>query len=258
MSFFTYFNRQYCDLLLAMTEKEIKARYKKAVFGFLWMILNPLLQMLVIGFVFQYVTRIPIDNYFVFLFVGLLPWNFFSMTVLKNVPMYVNERNLIQKAKFPRETIVLSIVLANMFHMIISLALLISIVFFLGSLHILYVWLLPFILCWLLLLVGGLSLLLSSLHIKYRDVNFITQVVIPLWFYATPVMYTLDFVPGNLRNWFYLNPMTGIVELCRWVLLGSVITLPSMLWLSMGVSVIIIVLGVYVFYKESPFFVDWV
>ena len=91
--------RQWLDFLLAMAEKEIKARYKHAVLGFLWIVLNPLLQMLVIGFIFQFFVPVKVENYFLFLFSGLLPWNFFSMSLSKATPSIVYERSLIQKAK---------------------------------------------------------------------------------------------------------------------------------------------------------------
>ena len=109
-------NIWHVDLLVAMTEKEIKARYKGAIFGFLWLLLNPVMQMLVIGVVFRYVTKTPIENYFVFLFAGLLPWNFFSYSTVKNTPMIVNERYLIKKAYFPREILIYALILANLFH----------------------------------------------------------------------------------------------------------------------------------------------
>src|SRR3989344_7145799 len=101
--------RYYFDFLLAMTEKEIKARYKRAVFGFLWVILNPLLQMIIIGAIFSFFIKIP--NYFLFLFSGLLPWQFFSLSLSKATQSIVNERELLQKAKFPIEAIPISIVL---------------------------------------------------------------------------------------------------------------------------------------------------
>jgi len=87
--------RHWLDFLIAMTEKEIKARYKHAVLGFLWVIINPLLQMLIIGFVFQFFIPVKVDNYFLFLFAGLLPWNFFSMSLSKTTPSIVYERSLI-------------------------------------------------------------------------------------------------------------------------------------------------------------------
>lgn len=108
------------ELLLALTEKEIKARYKHAVLGFLWIFINPLIQMIVMGFVFSLIFRFGVENYYLFLFTGLLPWNFFSLALNKATPRIVWDRSLIQKAKFPREVIPLSMVLSHFFHFAIS------------------------------------------------------------------------------------------------------------------------------------------
>ena len=127
--------KRWLEFLWAMTKKEIKARYKVATLGFLWIILNPILQMTAIGFIFQFFVPIRVNNYFLFLFSGLLLWNFFSYSVSKNVSKIVNERMLIKKAKFPRQSIIISIVLSNLFHTIIFLPIFTLIVFLFGELN---------------------------------------------------------------------------------------------------------------------------
>lgn len=251
-----------------MTEKEIKARYKFAVLGFLWIVLNPLLQMIVMGFIFQFFVPVKVENYFLFLFTGLLPWNFFSMTVTKNTSMIINERALIQKARFPRESIVLSVVLSNLFHFLIALGLLMTLLFadkiiegytlkniFLYLNRILLVF--PLV-CWLALLTSGISLLFAALNVRYRDVNFIVQAVIPLWFYATPVVYTLDLLPDRLHWLFMLNPLTSLIELFHFVLLNIPIISPFGVLSSFLFGAFLTVVGFIVFKKESLFFDDWV
>lgn len=261
------------EFLLAMTEKEIKARYKHAILGFLWIILNPLLQMMIIGFVFQFFIPVEVDNYFLFLFAGLLPWNFFALSLTKTVPAIVYERSLIQKAKFPHETIILSIVLSNAFHFMISLLLFLSLLLilltvnaafgieFIPSIQFIDLWkwvlLIPLIF-WIVLLTSGLSLLGSSLNVKYRDVSFVVNAFVPMWFYATPVVYTLDLLPRQLQIVSYLNPLTGIIEIFHWILLNIPITSISSILLSLGTSSIAFLLGWYVFKKDSPYFDDWI
>ena len=243
---------------MMMTEKEIKARYKMAVFGFLWIFLNPLVQMLVLGFIFQFFIPIKTANYFEFLFPGLLAWNFFSYTVTKNTPMYINERALIQKAKFPRETIVLSVVLSNLFHFLMALVVFVLFEWLINSKIHCWRWcLLPGIAFWLAILTSGLSLLFSSLNVKWRDINFGVQALMPLWFYATPVIYSLDLLPSWLARWIYLNPLTAIIGILRWAIMGTEV--PWFSLLISGISTIVIFeTGVMVFRKESPFFDDWV
>lgn len=250
--------KKWWNFVIAMTEKEIKSRYKMAIFGFLWIFLNPFLQMLVMGFIFQFFVPIKTTNYFEFLFPGLLVWNFFSYTLTKNTPMYINERALIQKAKFPRESIVLSIIFSNLFHFLISLIMfLIWSILVRGSFDVGRWLVLPIAILWLTILTSGLSLLFSSLNVKWRDINFGVQALMPLWFYATPVVYTLDLLPKWIGNLISLNPMTAILGLFRWSIFGMKIEWQSIV-VSLVITLVIFILGVRVFRKESPFFDDWI
>jgi ABC-type polysaccharide/polyol phosphate export permease len=260
--------RYWLDFLWVMTQKEIKARYKHATLGFLWIVINPLSQMAVMGFVFQFFVPVHVDNYFLFLFAGLLPCNFFAQSLTKTTPAFFYERNLIKKAKFPREAIVLWIILSNLFHFLVALLLLVAAlvtdkVFFeqYGFLELLsyigrMLWLLPAILL-LLSFTVGLSLLTSSLNVRFRDVNFMVQLAVMLWFYATPVIYALNLLPELLRPLFYLNPMTFIVELFHYALMGLPVTFVELWAIAITVIVIVLYIGLLVFKKENRNFDDW-
>lgn len=249
--------RRWWEFLLAMTKKEIKARYKVATLGFLWIILNPLLQMIAIGFIFQFFMPIKVDNYFLFLFSGLLVWNFFSYSVSKNVSMIVNERMLIKKARFPRESIIISVVLSNLFHTIVFLPIFLLIVFLFGKLNFHWYLLAPCLLFLLMLLTVGFSLIFSALDVRFRDINFAVSAIMPLWFYATPVVYNLGLLPENIAKYFYLNPMTSIVELFRFLILGTPIYSWTLAIISLVLVILILFLGIFIFKKEEPFFDDW-
>jgi lipopolysaccharide transport system permease protein len=262
-------DRYWIDFLFAMTEKEIKARYKHAVLGFLWVILNPIIQMAVIGFVFQFFIPVNVDNYFLYLFSGLLPWNFFAYSVSKNTPMIINERSLIQKANFPRESIILSIVLSNLFHFFISLFILMMLLLFDKIFIEHYVLfdlvkyvlrmgiVIPFVI-WMTFLVSGFSLLFSALNVKYRDVNFIVQAILPVWFYGTPIIYSIDLLPEIIRPLFYLNPMTAIIDGFHYSLLSQKFYSIDLILLSLSISLLIFFIGWKVFERENKFFDDWV
>lgn len=261
--------RHWLDFVIAMTQKEIKARYKHAMFGFLWVILNPLLQMAVIGFVFKFFVPVKVDNYFLFLFSGLLPWNFFAQSVLKTTPSIVFERSLIKKAKFPRESIILSIVFSNLFHFLISLGLLcVALVFdkvFFDhySFIELFIYIVNFIrlipvIIWLTTFTIGVSLITSSLNVKFRDINFFVVAGIPLWFYATPIVYTLSLLPKKFHFLMYLNPVTAIIESFHSVLLNLPKTHTSFFMLSLVITILVSIFGYRYFKKESNYFDDWV
>ena len=116
---------------------------------------------------------------------------------------------------------------------------------------------LPFV-AWLTLLVSGFSLLFSALNVKYRDVNFIVQAILPVWFYGTPIIYSLDFLPEVLRPLFYLNPMTAIVDGFHYSLLNMDFYSIDLVLLSLSISLFIFFIGWKVFEQESKFFDDWV
>lgn len=250
--------RHWIDFLLGMTGKEIKARYKFAFFGFLWIVLNPVLQMLIIGFIFRFFVESPVDNYFIFLLAGLLPWNFFSYTLSKTTPAIVFERGLIQKAKFPREAIVLSIVLSNFFHSLIAFFIFICISVFFTKITFLSSLLLLSALGWILILTASLSLFLSALHVKYRDVNFFVQALLPLWFYVTPVIYSSNLLPDIWQILLRLNPLTNIIELFQFSIAGTNNYSISSIILSLSFTILFSIFSWFFFRKESQFFDDWI
>ncbi len=253
------FNKYFIDLLFALTEKEIKARYKYAVLGFLWIFINPLAQMVVMGFVFSLVFNFGIKNYYLYLFAGLLPWNFFSLAINKATPRIVWDRNLIQKSKFPREVIPLSMVLSHFFHFIISWILFLVFLllikqwqFFslvnLGS-QLVAVFL-------LLIFSSGISLLTSSLTVFYRDINFITQMIIMLWFYITPIIYPISLIPDKFLKIFYLNPLVSIFCFFQKPIIDTFVPF-SIILIHVFIVFVTFVFGWRVFRKKAKNFSDW-
>jgi len=252
-------NSHFLELLLALTQKEIKARYKHAVLGFLWIFINPLVQMIVMGFVFSLIFRFGIQNYYLFLFTGLLPWNFFSLSLNKATPRIVWDRNLIQKSKFPKETIPLSIVFSHFFHFIISWLMLIIFLLFtrqwqfftlsaLGSQFL--------AISLLLIFISGLSLITSALTVFYRDINFVVQTTIMLWFYITPILYPFSAVPEKFQLIFYLNPLLTVFTLLQKPLV--ITALPSfVIYSHVLVIFLTLIIGWRLFRKKSPHFSDW-
>lgn len=250
--------RQFLELLIGMTQKELRARYKYTVLGFLWIVANPILQMLVIGFVFRFFMKEPVENYYYYLFIGLLVWNFFSLSLSKATPSIVWERNLIKKAKFPRSVIPLSIILSNFIHLVIAMAILIVPMLFLGTLSFartIYV-IAAFIL--LLVFTVGISLLTSALNVRFRDINFFVQATLIVWFYITPIIYPLSMIPYHYYWLWRFNPMTSILQLMQHGFLNKPLPGPAMFFVNMTLILIVFVWGVVIFDRESKNFDDWV
>ena len=245
--------KHYFDFLWAMTEKEIRTRYKRTILGFSWIILNPLLQMLVIGLIFSFFVKIP--DYFLFLISGLLPWQFFSLSVQKATPSFVYERNLLQKANFPKEAIPLSIVFANFINLIIAVFLLILLLLLIR--RSVSVAILIISLTWLLVFTVGLVLLTSTLNVKYRDIGFITQSIMILWFYLTPIIYNISLIPPRIHFIYFLNPLSSIFELLHQSLNGQGNINHDMLMANITISAVVVAMGIGVFVRDNRYFVDW-
>lgn len=249
------------ELTLEMTRNEVKARYKNAFFGFLWAFLNPLAQMLIIGFVFQQFIKTPIPNYFPFLFLGLLVWNFFSYSLTKATPSLVYARDLIHKSNFPRESIPLSVVFSNFFNFLIAFFLFLLFLLIWQKLFVFnFFFSLPYLiasLLWIISLTSGLCLLCSALNVRYRDINFFVQALIIIWFYATPIIYALNILPDAYQKIFLFNPIVYPLEILRLGLLGTSLPSVSIFLGNSIISLIIIISGILVFRRESKNFSDW-
>lgn len=248
----------FLDLLIGMTDKELRARYKHTFFGFLWMIINPVLQMFVIGFIFQFFIKQPIEHYFHHLFIGLLIWQFFSLSLTKATPSIVFERALIKKATFPRSVIPLSIILSNLVHFGIAFILFLLPVALIGTFSPERT---PQLFLGFILLISftvGISLFTTALNVRYRDVNFFVQAVLIVWFYATPIVYSLSMMPRDILWLWRLNPLTSILQLFQYSFLNDAPPGIAMLASNIGVTVLMFIGGIAVFQRESRYFDDWV
>lgn len=212
----------YKELLTNLTVKELKLKYRNSVLGFFWSFLNPIMVMIVYTFVFTFIIPNKDELYTVKLLAALLPWQFFQAAVQGSTSSIVSNSNLIKKVYFPREIIPLSIILSSFVNFLITLIIL-FITMVIYHIHIGFIILLyPFVLILLLLFSIGLSFILSSLNVLYRDISHFVEIIFMLWMYLTPVIYPiemLDKLPKIGRVIFQLNPMTMVVESCRKVLL---------------------------------------
>jgi ABC-2 type transport system permease protein len=249
--------QHFLELLWSMTEKELRARYKHTAFGFFWLVANPILQMIVIGFVFTFLLKQPVKNYYFFLFNGLLVWNFFSLSLSKATPSIVYERSLIKKSRFPHAVIPISIILSNFVHLLVAFTLTLIPVFFLKTLTFVSVPLMLMSFVLLIMFTAGLCLLTSSLNVRFRDVNFFIQAILIIWFYVTPIVYALTMIPRSILWLWRFNPLISILQLLHMALLGLPGPGWGMLASNIAVILIITIIGIAVFQRESKYFDDW-
>jgi len=205
---------RYRLLIQSLVGRELKARYRGSVLGFFWSFVNPLLLLLTYGLVFTYMLPVPrsekVEPYFLFLFCGILPWTWFSSSLLESSGVLIAGGNLIKKVLFPAEVLPVVTVLANLVQFLLGLPILL--VFLIGTGHLApSALLIPAPLLVQLVFTVGLALLLSALTVHFRDIQNILSHVLHLWFFATPVLYFYDETPRALKQALRLNPMTHVV-----------------------------------------------
>ena len=207
--------RKYRGLIQSLVVRDLKARYRGSVLGFFWSFVNPLLFLLIYTFVFTVVLPSThpkdIEPYALFMFCGILPWTWFSSSILESSNVLISNGNLIKKVLFPAEVLPIVTVLANMVHFFFGLPILAAfLIYYRRPLD-------PFELLWFpvivfvqLVLLLGLSLFVAALTVHFRDLRDILSNLIQLWFFATPIIYPMNEAPERFRWLLNLNPMTHL------------------------------------------------
>jgi lipopolysaccharide transport system permease protein len=243
---------EYSDLLRTLNAHRINVRYRQTVLGATWAVLQPLLMMAIFVTVFSYLARVPSEGvpYAVFAYVALLPWTFFSTAVTNATGSLVSHTQLITKVYFPREILPLTYVVAAFFDFLLGLVVLGGLMMWFDiPLTIAAAHLIPVValLCaWIV----AVSLLLSAAQVYWRDVGVAIPVLVQLGMFASPVIYPLGLVPDAWRPWYLLNPLAGIINSFRDVLLRGQQPEPLPLAYAMAVTAIVLPLA-YVLFKRA-------
>jgi lipopolysaccharide transport system permease protein len=250
---------QYRELLSFLAWRDVLIRYKQAVLGVAWAVLNPLVTMVVFTLVFGMLLGVESGSdvpYAVFSYTALLPWNLFAGGLSRGSTSLVARANLLTKVYFPRLVIPLSSVLTGIVDFAIAFVMLLILM---AVFRVPYTWTMLWVpLLTVLCVVTSLavSLWLSALNVLYRDVQYIVPFLIQLWMYLSPVIYPVDQVPeGILRTVYSLNPMTGVIQGFRWAILGE--QRPGYLMvISMTVVLALLLGGLFYFKRMERTFAD--
>jgi len=249
---------RYRELIYFLTWRDIKVRYKQAVLGIAWAVLQPVLTMAITSVVFGYLLKVSSGDvpYPVFVMAALLPWHLFSTSLQKSSQSLVGNAHLLTKIYFPRLIIPVSSVLAVMLDFAISFLVLIATMMIYKTYPTWNIfWLIP--LTFLAVLAAlAVGLWLSALNVQYRDVQHMVPFIIQIWMYASPVVYSIDIIPaGIFRTLYGLNPMVGVVQGFRWALFGG--SAPDLtLLISTLVVLILFISGLYYFRRMEKTFAD--
>jgi ABC-type polysaccharide/polyol phosphate export permease len=263
---------KYRQLVVTLVTRELKARYRGTVFGFFWSFLNPLLLLMVYFVVFGVILsgssgrvkdiNLVGVNYAIFLFTGLLPWLWFSSSILESANVLFVHGNLIKKIQFPLEVLPIMVVLTNMVHFILGLPILILIIVLFGQGIGLSYWIFffPVVVLVQLIFTLGLSLLVSALTVHFRDLKDILSNLLTLWFFATPIIYSLqnaDLPKHKALVWLWnLNPMTHIIEAYHYTFVFCSLPHWKRLPITFIVGLLFFYLGYMIFDKLRDTFVE--
>lgn len=247
---------QYRHMLWGMILSDLRTRYRGSVLGFLWTFVNPLLTLLVYTLVFSTVMRIDVPHYPVFLFIGLLAWNMFALSIQNASSVIIRQSAMVKKIYFPREILPLAVVGGSLFNFIFSLVILFPFVMISGF-EPTVLWLyFPLILLVQTILTAGFALLFSSLTVFFRDLEHILTIFVMVWFYVTPVVYQLSMVPHRYGQLFKLNPVTDVIYSFQDVLYYGTNLHWRLFGYGAGFSLLILVLGWTVFHRLSKRFAE--
>ncbi len=250
---------RYRELIFFLTWRDIKVRYKQAVLGVGWAILQPVFTMVVFTVIFGNLAKLDSDGtpYALFSLSAIIPWTLFSSGLSKASVSLVGNSNLLTKVYFPRLAIPLSAVVAGLVDFAISFVVLVGVMLYFHywpSLNML--WLIPLV---LLTITAALAigLWLSALNVQYRDIGQMIPFLVMVWQYASPVVYSQKIIPEQFRILYGLNPMVGVIQGFRWAILGG--SPPDQLiFLSVGMVLLILVGGLYYFRRMEKTFADTV
>jgi lipopolysaccharide transport system permease protein len=254
---------RYRELFYILSWRDIKVRYKQTVVGAAWGVIRPLITMIIFTFIFGRVAGLENKNssvaYPIIVFAGLLPWQFFSTALSEASNSMIGNANLISKVYFPRLIIPAASVITSLVDFAISFGLLLLVMLFYRHVPPLQILMLPLFTLMAFVMAMGVGLYVTALNVKYRDFRYIIPFIVQIGMYITPVGYSSQKVAEqyseNIRLWFSLNPVVGVIDGFRWCIVGEPMYWPGFL-LSLASCFFFVWLGIWYFRKTEKSFAD--
>ncbi|MBK7386522.1 MAG: ABC transporter permease [Methanothrix sp.] len=247
---------EYRELIKILTISDLKVKYQSSVLGFAWSMLNPLLLMLILYAVFSNAFRAAEDQFALYLLIGVISWRFFANGTTSAMNVIVSNSSLVTKIFIPREGLVLSATLSAFISSLMEFLVLIPFLIVLGAGLSPYIPLFLIIHAIYFLIVYGVSLILAALYVYYRDLTQIWNVIIQMGFFLSPIVYPLSAVPSEYIDYYMLNPMTGIIQMYREILLYHQIPPLESIVFTLSAGLFIAIIGSYIFRRLERRFAE--
>ena len=247
---------QYRELLKTNVKKEIRGRYKNSILGVMWSFLNPLLQLSVYAIIFGALLAGGDPTYHIYICVALIPWTYFTTAITQSAFTIIGNGDIIKKVYFPREILPISVVTSGAVNFVISTIIILAFVLAAGLGITKYIVLYPIILLIQYVLLLGISFIVSSITVYFRDLEHIIGVILMAAFYGTPIVYKLEQLPPNLQVVMQLNPMTHLINAYRDIFYYQQMPNMKALGILSVISVILTVVGYFIFKKLQKGFAE--
>ena len=247
----------YREMIFSLVRRDLKGRYKGSALGFLWTFINPLLQLGVYTLVFSVIMRNGIEDYYLFLFVALIPWIFFSTSVAGGASCIWAEQDMVKKIYFPREILPLAFVTSQFVNMILSLLVVLAVLIISGKgLSLIAMLYLPVIMLVEYILALSMTMMFSAITVYLRDMEYLLGIITMAWQFLSPVMYSVDQVPEQILWLFNLNPMTPVIVAYRDILYYGKVPELGTLVHAVVFGVVMLIIGATVFRKLKRHFAE--
>jgi len=246
----------YFDLVMVLTHKDLKTRYKSSVLGYFWSVANPLAFAIVFYIAFKVIMKIDMENYALFLIMGLFPWQWLNNSVGLSTSVFLSNANMLKKVSFPRNVLPLAIVLQDMVNYLFSIP--VIVLFMLLDHHPSYwSWLygIPVMLILQLVLTYGICLIVSSINLFFRDLERLVGIALLFCFYFTPIIYPVSMIPEHYRHWLYFNPFAPLIINWRELFMHGRLD-GFQIILGIGYSGLAMLAGVLIYRKLSDKFAE--
>ena len=250
---------EYRELLYFLTWRDIKVRYKQTVFGAAWAIIQPFFTMVVFSLFFGNLAKIPSDGipYPIFSYAALVPWTFFAYGLQQSSNSLVASSNLLKKIYFPRLVIPIASVLSGVVDFVLAFLVLLIMMLTYGIFPTINVIFLPLFLLLSFVTSLGVGMWLSAMNVQFRDVRYTIPFISQFWMFATPIAYPSSLIENDLLRMVYgINPMTGVIEGFRWVLLDTDTAPGPIIIVSSLTAVALLISGAYYFRRMEKTFAD--
>ncbi|HAV77882.1 MAG TPA: phosphate ABC transporter permease [Anaerolineae bacterium] len=250
----------YRELIYFMIWRDVKVRYKQTMLGAAWAIIQPVLTMIVFTFLFGRIAKLPTDGnipYPIFSYTALLPWGLFVAALNQASRSLTSNQNMVTKIYFPRLVLPLASILSGLVDFVIAFVILIGLMIYYGvTPSINAIWALPLFLLLTIISALGVALWLAAINVQYRDVNYALPFMTQFWLFITPVAYSSNLISEQWQLVYSLNPMAGVVNGFRWALLGTNTGPGPEMAVSVVISIIILIGGLFYFRNMEKTFAD--